>query len=914
MRFGEKCFVVVFIFVSLIFIIPFLVSESVDEKISIEVLKEFSELGEKNYGNVGEDDEKVKVVIKLKDVSEDELEEILEEEVLEDVEEDEVYKNYISTEVSFEELEVLEENKDVEMVSENHVLSAFLQDVGGIVNFTIVNPLKVSGLNLTGVSKTVCVIDSGVDFTHPDLAGKNDSCVIDCFNNKACVENCSAGDENGHGTHVAGIVGASGGIFGVASNVSLIGVKILDENGDGSGWDVDLTRAIDYCVAQNVEVITMSLGTATLYDSDCAGSMGGWTDSVDAAFANNISIIASSGNAGNWTHIASPACIGNVTPVGGTNKNDAIFYNRNSLVDLVAPGVSINSTYNNGAYLVQGGTSMATPVVAGAYAIIYQLLDLTGRIMNNFEIEEVLNNTGKTINDASSGLSFTRIDIYEAVLSLDNISPNVTLNSPVDGNVSLIGDFNFSCNYSDWQLSNVSFYLWNSSGLFYNESKDVSGISNSSVFNYSFSVEDDYSWNCFVYDDKSNLGFADSNFSFSIANVVTILDSPENNSYVNQAVNFSCNLTSAGSYILSNASFYLWNSSGLYYNESKDVSGISNSSVFNYSFSVEDDYSWNCLGFNNNSESDWGNNNFSVGYDVSDVNVSLNGPSDGVSYSSNSQSVVFYYNVSDNNEVANCSLVVGGVVSSSNLTIDKSSSNLTFVQSFVPGTYNWNINCSDDAGNVGNSSSRSFTVIAVASPSVSSSGGGGGGGGSSTKTYVLTSVESSEVNIKKLNKNDKIKFAFFDEVAGEHILTVTKINSDSVELVVRSDVINLKLGIGQSIKLNLTSPDYYDLYLKLNSIVDGKVELVIQTINEKILSHDISIGGKSVDDSVLEEDVSDGADSLVYEIGKLRYVIFILIVIIVVFIVSLLFPKKEVTKHKFGSNKRESFLKHLLEI
>jgi subtilisin family serine protease len=909
----------------LIFFIPMFVANSDVEKISPGVLEEFSE------GN-----ETVKVVIKLKDVSEEELEELIEDVVLDDVEDKDVYKNYVSQEVSLDELSVLEEHVDVEMISESHEIHAFLQEVVGIVNFSFANSLQFSGFNLTGTSKSVCVIDSGVDFTHPDLEGRNLSCVVDCFD-KVCIEDCSVGDANGHGTHVAGIVGASGDILGVANNVGLIGVKILDGNGDGSGNSLDLNRAVDYCVSKNVSVITMSLGTSTLYDSDCAGSMGAWTESIDGAFAKNISVIVASGNAGNFTHIASPACIANATPVGDTYDANGgsltwtgvctdssrvvdqivCHANRNFLVKLFAPGALINSTYNNGGYVVQGGTSMAAPVVAGAYAIIYQLLDLTGRTMNSSSIEEILNNSGKTINDANSSLSFSRIDVYEAVLSLDNIVPNVSLNSPVDGNIGLMQDLNFSCNYSDWQLSNVTFYLWNSSGAYYNESKDVSGFSNSSVFNLSGIPYGDYAWNCLAYDDKSNFAFFDSNFSFGISEVITVLDSPENNSYVSQAVDFSCNLTSNESYELSNATFYLWNSSGLYYNESKDVSGLSNSSVFNYSFSIAEAYTWNCLGFNNNSESDWADENFSITSDFSVMNISLKSPSSGVSYNSNSKSVVFYYNVSEDNEIANCSLIVNGGVSSTNLTINKSSVNLTFVQSFVPGSYNWNINCSDDAGNVGNSSVRSFSVVGVSAPVVSASGSSGGGG-TSSKIYVLNETQSSQGYTKKLNKNDKIKFTFFDENSEEHTLTVSKINFDSVEFIIMSEPINLKLGIGQSAKLNLTSPDYYNIYLKLNSIVSNVAEITLQTINEKIIEEENVVGANDFKNESVSEENDLGEGSLIFEITKLRNIIDILVVIIILIIIILiiiiLLTRKIKTEKPKVKHKRESFLRHLLEI
>ncbi|MDO8460618.1 MAG: S8 family serine peptidase, partial [Nanoarchaeota archaeon] len=385
------------------------------------------------------------------------------------------YRNLIAANISKEELDKLENLGSIERIEYAPSFKAMLQDSVGVVNASRSWSLKLSGSNITGADETVCVIDTGIDFSHPDLIGKNKTCIIDCFN-KACIENCSLADANGHGTHVAGIIAASPGIRGVAFSAGLIGVRVLDSSGGSSDTPtLDLKRAIDWCIQNrlnyNISVISMSLGTSTLYDSACDSDFSAtWTRAINNATYYNISVISASGNADsgprNTTHISAPACITNVTAVSATDKNDAIssYGHYGTMVDLFAPGTSINSTYPGNGYAILSGTSMSTPQVAAAFALIREFYRLqTGLVYTPLQIQTAFQNNGKNIS--GSGLNFTRINIYDTIISLDSQSPNVLLITPQNNSAVLNRNQTFRCNSTDISLKNITFFLWNSTGL-----------------------------------------------------------------------------------------------------------------------------------------------------------------------------------------------------------------------------------------------------------------------------------------------------------------------------------------------------------------------------------------------------------------------------------------------------------------
>ena len=271
-------------------------------------------------------------------------------------------------------------------------------------------------------------------------------------------------DDEGHGTHCAGIVAANSSIKGVAPDANIVVSKVLNQ--DGSGWMSDIIAGIEYCTNNaeiyNISVISMSIGTESYSNSNyCDYDFPSLANAITAAVGKNVSVIVASGNEYHYNSIAAPACIQNATPVGATEKNDnfAGYSNRNWMVQLFAPGSDINATkYPNGGYTLKSGTSMATPHVAGAFAIINQYLELSGQSKTPQEIESIFNGTGKQIYDTGkSNLNYSRINLYEALIELNGRS-NITITSPEADYIST--DDSVLINITtDENLSNVTLHI-----------------------------------------------------------------------------------------------------------------------------------------------------------------------------------------------------------------------------------------------------------------------------------------------------------------------------------------------------------------------------------------------------------------------------------------------------------------------
>lgn len=203
----------------------------------------------------------------------------------------------------------------------------------------------------------VAIIDTGISKDHPDL--KNN--IKGGFN--AINSAKSWNDDNGHGSHVAGIAAALNngiGVVGAGPLVDLYAVKVLNRN--GSGFLSDVIEGIQWAVANGAQVINLSLGTSSDIQS--------MHDAVTAARNSGVVVVAAAGN--NGGAVIYPAAYPEAIAVSATDSNNnlASFSSRGPEVDLAAPGISILSTYKGNSYATLSGTSMAAPHVSGAAALI----------------------------------------------------------------------------------------------------------------------------------------------------------------------------------------------------------------------------------------------------------------------------------------------------------------------------------------------------------------------------------------------------------------------------------------------------------------------------------------------------------------------------------------------------------------
>lgn len=209
-----------------------------------------------------------------------------------------------------------------------------------------------------GAGARVAVIDTGIDFKHPDLAAnvKGGWSAVDKENPQNFF------DDNGHGTHVSGTIAAvknSTGVVGVAPEATLYGVKVL--NAYGSGTFADVIAGIQWAAENKIEIANMSLGASR--------GTPALAEAVTAAAKAGTTIIAAAGNSSGA--VGFPAAYPECISISASDSRDqlAYFSSRGPEVDFIAPGVDVNSTYPGGGYDTLSGTSMATPHVAGLAAL-----------------------------------------------------------------------------------------------------------------------------------------------------------------------------------------------------------------------------------------------------------------------------------------------------------------------------------------------------------------------------------------------------------------------------------------------------------------------------------------------------------------------------------------------------------------
>ena len=380
----------------------------------------------------------------------------LENEVVEKIKESSfelVYRyealNAFAGKINEEGIEILKKSDLVESVYSEKMLQLHLQQSLPLINTSSAWKSANYLGNVTGKGQTVCVIDSGIDYTHSALGGCfGTNCKVkagyDFVNNDA-----DPMDDNGHGTHVAGIVAANGNnIKGVAPDAQLVAVKSCNSTSSCSGSA--MIAGMNYCLSNKdtlgIGAITMSIGDNGRYtESNCPT----WMDfSVNLSSSLNMPFTVSSGNNAYKNGISYPACSSLAISVGATYDSNvgSVSYSRctdfstnadkvtcfsntgHRLIDLMAPGAIITSTASSvgidcGAPNPQGlgdcsGTSMAAPHVAGTVALMKQVYP---RATSN-EIENALKNGGFDVMDLANNYIFKRIDSARSLEGLGLVS------------------------------------------------------------------------------------------------------------------------------------------------------------------------------------------------------------------------------------------------------------------------------------------------------------------------------------------------------------------------------------------------------------------------------------------------------------------------------------------------------------
>ena len=401
--------------------------------------------------------------------------------------------NYIAAEVTKSELEQLKSNPNVKGVYYDDIVKVSLDASANKIGAKSVWPYYINNKNITGAGQTVCVIDTGINYTHPALGGCfGDGCkVVDgydfttCseFNATSCVTSKSRSsnvlDDQGHGSHIAGIVASSDATYkGIAPNASLMAIKSL--NSQGLGWTSDVIAGLNWCTGNattyTISSAVMSLSTTTLYSTACDANSS-LTTPIDDAVAAGILVAVAAGNDYDDTSIGSPACVTSATSVGATDDNDARadYSNIAAILDLFAPGSSIKSVdYDSSpsAFTEKSGTSMAAPHVAAVAALIQQYENLEGNVTQSPSyIQNLLRDTGLLLS--VEGFDIPRIDILAAIRDIDDTPAEInnfkaaamTTTSAYVTWEAESGDYNFSEVYFDdvWQTNTTDFFYLNDS-------------------------------------------------------------------------------------------------------------------------------------------------------------------------------------------------------------------------------------------------------------------------------------------------------------------------------------------------------------------------------------------------------------------------------------------------------------------
>lgn len=268
---------------------------------------------------------------------------------------------------------------------------------------------------------TVAIIDTGIDTDHPEFTGRLSPLSYNAANDLVGLSYVE--DDQGHGTMVAGVIGAnknnSIGIAGVTSNVILMVIKANDDNVE-TFKDSDIIRGIYYAVDNGADIINLSLGST--YANPLT------LNAINYAKDHNVLVVASSGNDGAETKIY-PASFEPVISVGSIDSTSTIsdFSNYNASLDIVAPGDAIYTTDLQAGYTIASGTSFSAPYVAGIAALYKSVYPNATQPQMKLALESTAKDLGTVGVDKFYGYGL--VDAL-ALVSIDYL--NITVDYPLE--------------------------------------------------------------------------------------------------------------------------------------------------------------------------------------------------------------------------------------------------------------------------------------------------------------------------------------------------------------------------------------------------------------------------------------------------------------------------------------------------
>lgn len=290
-----------------------------------------------------------------------------------------------------------------------------------------------------GKGTKVAVLDTGVDTEHPDLKGRVAA-------SKNFTDSADADDHQGHGTHTTSTVGGTGAASGgkqkgVAPGTTLLNGKVLNDSGSGAtSW---IIAGMQWAVDEGADVVSMSLGNPS--ELDCSDPMAQATQELARSAKNTLFVIAA-GNAGpSLNSVSSPGCVPDVLTVGAVDHDDATasFSSRSPVQrthtlkpEIAAPGVAISAAAAGGrgvyAYQSMSGTSMATPHVAGAAAIVKERHpDWSARQIKEALVSSADSGIPGDVRETGGGRLDVKAAIDQTVLGADAVQGG-TFNWPQD--------------------------------------------------------------------------------------------------------------------------------------------------------------------------------------------------------------------------------------------------------------------------------------------------------------------------------------------------------------------------------------------------------------------------------------------------------------------------------------------------